>query len=31
MGVGGGMGDWVGDGMLAGGRGIDFTKEIPLN
>ena len=35
-GLGGGMGDWVGDGMLAGGedlkwRGVNFTKEIPLN
>ena len=30
-GLGGGMGDWVGDGMLTGGGGIDFTKEIPLN
>ena len=35
-GWGGGMGDWVGDGMLAGGedlkwRGVNFTKEIPLN
>ena len=35
MGIGGGMGDWEGDGMLAGGgfkvKGFNFKKEIPLN
>ena len=41
MGLGAGMGDWVGDGMLAGGwrifaqksesRGVNLTREIPLN